>query len=894
MILLFQLTCLCITLFALQKYITTGTYSRKHRLLPLILGLIGVYNFFQIASLIVPAPETFAVLKDMLLLQMLHLLMFYVLDFLLVSTSELLQSVLVILILVMDIGVCMQYKYGKGYDRAVLGFTILYMVLILSAVTYAYIVQSFSKRENRIATWVYIAFLVPAVALCLQRTGVTSSEVLLPATLAFTCTVIYQLLDKDQLTDTLGILQEQQYATADIAVVSFDADCYYKGANQAAKQIFPKELSVSERNSVPEKYLADIKQMARNPEKPKIIELDGHYYKCKLNAVYYHEKLRGYNLCIIDITEQKNETKLMAVLKDEADDKTASKSLFLATMSHDLRSPLHAIIGISDIMVAQRDISGNNRSMLLHIKSAGETLLTQVDAILDYSKLEVGKLTLARQGYNLDSIVEELAHISAINLQSKPVQFSICVKDMHPRQFMGDEMRVREIIQNLLANATKYTQEGSIRCEISCIPSTSTKRAFITCSVTDTGAGMNEKQLAQIFEEYVSYSSGRMEHGSGLGLCIVKQLSELMGGTVTATSDGTTGSTVTASFYQEYAGEESCEPFELDRETLLRQTTAYNRSVKPAFTYPKAKVLLAEDMRINQEIFRELVVPWKFEVAFASTGREAVEMAQKENYQMIFLDQMMPEMMGDDAAVKIREFSDAPLVMMTANVSDEMRHTYRKQGFVDFIPKPIEISSLQRTIELHMPKEYRNDPSFAEARGTFADERSREMANKRTLETFIREVEPLAEKLPAYLEKNMQLFRIKVHGIKGVSHGIGKVTLGEWAEIMEMAAKTNNLKFIREHIEDFCEKIRETLKEAREELKAMPAIPEEHYDGTVDKKEVFSQLKTGFDNYQLAEIERCIKLLEEAVLTAEELDLLERAKTACEEMDYEEGSALFR
>lgn len=894
MTLLFQMACLCITLFTLQKYITTGTYSRKHRLLPLVLGLIGVYNFFQIASLIVPAPEVFAVLKDLLLLQMLHLLVFYVLDFLLVNVAEVVQSILVILILIMDIGVCMQYKYGQGYDWAVLGFTILYMVLILSAVTYAYIVQSFSKRENRIATWMYVAFLVPAVVLCLKRTGLIASEEILPAALAFTCTIIYQLLDRDQLTDTLGILQEQQYATADIAVVSFDADCYYKGANQAAKQIFPEELSVSEKKSKPEKYITDIRQMVHTPDKTKLIEVNGRYYKCRLNAVYYHEKLRGYNLCILDITEQKKEAKLLAALKEEADDKTAFKSRFLATMSHDLRSPLHAIIGVSDILAAQREISGNNRAMLLHLKSAGENLLTQVDAILDYSKLEVGKLTLARQCYNLDSIVEELAHISVINLQSKPVQFSIHVKDAHPRQFWGDEMRVREIIQNLLANAIKYTEKGAISCEISCIPSPEIKRAYITCSVTDTGEGMSEKQLAQIFEEYVTYATGRMAHGSGLGLCIVKQLSELMGGTVAASSDGVNGSTVTASFYQEYDGEEYCRPFELDKETLLRQTTEFHHRVKPTFTYPKAKVLLADDMRINQEIFRELVIPWKFEVAFASTGRAAVEMAQKESYQMIFLDQMMPEMMGDDAAVQIRKFSNVPLILMTANISDDMRNEYLKQGFVDFMPKPIEISALQRIIELHMPKEYRHDSTFEEARGTFADERSRMLANRRTLETFIREVEPLAEKLPEYLEKNLEHFRIKIHGIKGVSQGIGKIPLGEWAEIMEMAAMTKNQKFIREHMDEFQEKILETLREAREELKHMPELPEVCVSGMIDKEEVFARLKTGFDNYQFAEIEDCIRLLEEAALTTEEQDLLMRAKAACDEMDYEEGSALFR
>lgn len=321
---------------------------------------------------------------------------------------------------------------------------------------------------------------------------------------------------------------------------------------------------------------------------------------------------------------------------------------------------------------------------------------------------------------------------------------------------------------------------------------------------------------------------------------------------------------------------------------------SFDCSAQPAFTCPGAKVLLAEDMRISQETFRNLVTPWRFEVAFASNGAEAVEMARKESYQMIFLDQMMPEMMGDDAAVKIREFSDVPLIMMTADISDDMRSEYLKRGFADFVPKPIEISTLQHIIETYMPGEYRHVPVSEETWDISLDDCYREVTSKRTLETFIHEVEPLAEKLPAYLEKNLELFRIKVHGIKGASRGIGKIPLGEQAEIMEMAAKAENLKFIHEHMEDFREKIYETLREAQEELKAMPDLPKEHEGGTLDKEQMFARLKEGFDNYQLAEVEHCIRLLEEAVLTTEELDLLERAKAACEELDYEEGSALFR
>ena len=893
MMLIFQVVCLGITLCVLQKYITTGTHSNTHRLLPLVLGVIATYNFYEIVATLMGAAEVFACLKDLLLIQMLHLLLFYTLDFLHIKLPGVMEHLLFVLLLIMDATVLLQYGNGEENEHGMLLFMHWYLLLIAGLATYAYIKYSFNKRERRITNIIYLAFVLPAVSLFLSKLQIIDTKIFMPVSLACTCVIIYYLLENDQLTNTLSVLQEQQYDTADIAIISFDADYYYVGANMAARQLFADGSAIPGRKSKPGEAVVDIEEMARSIERPRTLEYRGRYYKCQLNTVYYNGRLKGYNLSVIDITEQKKETRMMASLREAAEDRTALKSRFLATMSHDLRSPLHAIIGISDILAAKREISSKNRSLLLHIKSAGEALLTQVDAILDYSKLESGNLVLARCVYNLDSILEELAHMSVINLQSNPVQFTLHVRDEHPRQLVGDEMRVREIIQNLLANAAKYTKEGRIDCEITCRMQPEAGRVYITCSVKDTGSGMSEQQLEQIFDEYVSFANGRMARGAGLGLCIVKQLAERMGGSVSATSDGVSGSTVTASFYQEYAGDELCPEFMLDKDTILRQTTAFHHNVRPVFTYPKAKVLLADDMRINQEIFRELVVPWKFEVAVAEDGKKAVEMAKVGEYQLIFLDQMMPEMMGDEAAVEIRKFSNTPLIMMTANLSDNLRNEYLQKGFTDFLPKPIEIQALQKIIEQHMPHAYRHDPSFEEGAGVFPDSRSRGKANRRTLETFIYEVEPLAEKLPDYAKEDLEMFRIKVHGIKGASRQIGKVSLSERAEIMEMAAKTQNISFIEEHMADLQKELEEAISQAREDIANIPTVYESSQAGETDKEELFVRLKTGFDNYELGEIEECIAALEQAALTTEELELLQQAKTACNEMDYEAGSALF-
>lgn len=890
MIIVFQLVCMCLSLYVLQKYITTGVYSAAHRLLPLVLGMITAYNFYEVAVCITDEVEFFLQVKDLLQIQMLYLLLFYAMDFLRIKLPGLVEQGLFILLLCMDLFVLLQNEQVEIYKRGFSLFVFWYMILILGMGIYAYIKYSFRKREHRVTKMLYFSLLIPAFSLYFEKFQFVRGEIIMPLSLACTCGIIYYLLETEQLIDPLLILQENQYDTSDIAVVFFDADYYYLGANQAARRLFPEQLGLSPNRSNTNLYLDKIRVMAKNQDKQKEIEVEGSYYRCQLTPVYYHNKLRGYSLSIWNVTEQKKETRLMANLKNVAENRTVLKSRFLATMSHDLRSPLHEIIGISDMLLAKREMSARNRSLILHIKSAGNTLLEQVDAILDYSRLEAGKLELVNKSYQMEHIVEELAHMCAVNLQSKPVHFSISVLTEYPKQLLGDEMRVREIIQNLLSNAVKFTEKGEVRCEIRCINQLEAKRTYISCSVTDTGPGMSGKQLEQIFQEYVSSADGRELEGTGLGLCIVKQLAERMGGSVSAVSDGRSGSTVTASFYQEMDGTKLSPAFSVTSESILRQSAAFTGNIRPDYVYPKARVLLADDIEVSREIFRELALPWKFEIDFVKNGKEAVEAVQKQAYQMIFLDQVMPEMTGDEAAEEIRKYCDTPLVLMTADPSKNLDSECLQRGYADFLPKPIDLALLQKVVEQHMPKSYRQDSAQEEGERVSASE---VQAYRRTLKTFVREIEPLAGELEEYVEQDLELFRIKAHGIKGASRQIGRVSVGENAEIMEMAAKTGNLAFIQSHLADFLRELSEVVEDVRMELAQIPVVEgtmKQEINGT---KELWERLKEGFDTYNIKQIEESIKLLDEVVLPAEEKQLLEQAKAACEDLDYEKGSGLF-
>lgn len=893
MILGYQIVCLAVTLYVLQKYATMGTYSHTHRLLPLVLGLIGVYNFYEIVLCITHATKVFSLLEDLLLLQVLYLLVFYIQDLMHAKLHGILTNGLFISMIVMNIVVLAQYGQPELYSRSLLLIVLWYMILIIASGTYAYIKSRTTKRTHHVANLIYLAFLLPAISIFVEKLGLIVGNILVPFSLVCTCGIIYYLIVTEQLINPLYILQEHQYDTSDIPLIFFDSDYYYLGSNQAARYLFPKELNVITKKTRPELYLADIREMAKQIDKSKQIELNGRHYKCQLNAVYFHGKLRGYSLSIIDITAQKNETKLMASLKDAAETQTAQKSRFLATMSHDLRSPLHAVIGICDILGAKSEISGQNRSLIYHIRSAGNTLLAQVDAILEYSKLEAGKMELASNYYNIDGIIEELAHDCVINLQSRPVNFSFDVLDDYPRQLMGDEIRVREIILNLLSNAVKFTREGEIRCELTCNRVEGRHRVCFCCSVTDTGPGMSKEQIDQIFEEFITFSPEQKQEGAGLGLCIVRQLTELMGGTVTASSDGVSGSTITATFYQDYVGEEVCPAFSLTGESLLWQTAVLQHSVIPNYVYPEAKVLLADDMRINQEIFRELTTPWKFEVDFVENGKEAVKAVQKQKYQLIFLDQMMPELTGDEAAELIRKCCDTSLILMTANFMDDMRGRYVRHGFSACLPKPVEIGKLQKILEDYMPIEYRCTPAPTEMDPAFLSVDGSVGGYIRTLEAFVQEMKPLIKELSVYAKDDLELFRIKVHGIKGVSRQIGRAELSESAEILEMAAKTQNKRFIQAHMEAFRQELSDNVLEVEEELSHIPVQEDLKMGEGQNVNDLFERLKEGFDSYQINKIEKSIYALEHAELTEEETKLLDRAKEAYDELDYERGSRLF-
>ncbi|MCI7531761.1 MAG: ATP-binding protein [Lachnobacterium sp.] len=899
MMLFFLGVCMCITFFVLQTYITTGFHAREHRLLPLVLALVALYNFYRIVQAIMGHSRVFEALIDLLVIQMVYALFHYVMDFMHFKIKAWVEALLFFSLLLSDFMMFYDMVHDNVYQNTFLVSLLGYVLLTLGFSTYARILTPLSQIEGHVNDMLYASIALPGFALLFRVFSRSAEDIVMPIALECTCLIIYYLMMTGQLANVTIAMQEDYYNTSDIACFLFDSKMHFRDANLEAKKLFAESVQAMEEEPDNYRYYSSMLRWSTHPEDEFEKQYGDLYYKCQLQPVFKDDYLRGYILCVIDITHLKQETKLMEQLKREAENQSVLKGKFLASVSHDLRSPLHAIIGGSEILLRRKNLSSESRTMLGYIRNAGNNLLEQVNTILVYSKLEAGKLILHKKEYNFYNLLKEQAHICLMNLNEKPVEFVIRVENEFPEMLIGDESCVRQVIQNLLSNATKFTDRGSVICTIRCSMEQESSIVHVHGSVEDTGIGMSAEQLEQIFGEYVSYSNDRGLEGSGLGLSLVKQMVDLMHGSICASSTEGVGTRIMFDMEQEKTSSVMLPPTNIDRELLLKKPIYAINDVKPNWVFPGARVLLVDDMEVNRLIFKKLVTPWKLTVDLAASGEEAIQAARLHEYQMIILDQMMPQKSGIETADEISKFCDVPLVLMTADISDATRAEALLHGFIEFLPKPVQLENLRTLLEGCLPVEYREMPPTDAAADLQGKDREEALAYVRTLETYCREVQELISRLDEYERTNLDMFRVKVHGIKGISRQIGQDDMGEQAEIMEMAAKTENHVFIRRNLPKFLtqlQSVHDAVEQEYQELERQYADKNKEKTGRESispdaRIQLWKNLKEAFDGYDLNKIEQFVKKLDETVLTPEESTKLGIAKDACDNLEYEDGSA---
>ncbi|MCR5101426.1 MAG: DegV family EDD domain-containing protein [Butyrivibrio sp.] len=380
---------------------------------------------------------------------------------------------------------------------------------------------------------------------------------------------------------------------------------------------------------------------------------------------------------------------------------------FFSSMSHEIRTPINSILGLNELILRNSDASTEIKKNAANIQGAGRMLLTLVNDILDLSKIEAGKMEIVPVNYSLSDMISEIVNMVWLRAEQKGLKFTVDIDPSLPAELFGDEVRVKQILINILNNAVKYTQEGSVSLHIECNEIRDGK-VYIVFSITDTGMGIKQESLPHLFDAFQRVDEEKNRHieGTGLGLSIVKQLVDLMNGEIKVNSVYTQGSTFSIYLWQGISNDELLGTVNIKNYEYSEKTQNY----KPGFIAKNARILIVDDNEMNLEVEKQLLTDTKMKVDLALSGEEALEMTLSNRYDVILMDHLMPEMDGIECLGRIRRQTggfnkQTPIIALTANAGSENRELYARSGFDDYLVKPVSGFQLEELLVKHLPEE---------------------------------------------------------------------------------------------------------------------------------------------------------------------------------------------
>lgn len=506
---------------------------------------------------------------------------------------------------------------------------------------------------------------------------------------------------RHQLFDIIHTARDQVIEVMDEALVVVDADFHLLDYNPSAKKLFP-ELKIEVLNSPLYKLSSELDCLFHQDQIYEF-QKENRTYNAHINKIYYSSDIVGYSAWIFDITESTNYMKNLIEMREQAEKANSAKSIFLAHMSHEIRTPLNAIIGLTDILL-HKDTDYELHNDILNIKHAGGTLLSLINDVLDLTKIESGKLSLVDEPYKLTSVIHEVINIIGVKLMSKPVSLQVSISDQLPKYFYGDELRLRQVLINLMNNAVKFTERGTISLQVELSSfDIDTQTALLLFHVRDTGLGIAKEDQTRIFHSFEQGSAGTdvLVEGSGLGLTICKRIIESAGGAMKVESELGVGSDFSFTLPQKVYSQD-----QQNSSSTLKPGAIYK--ITPPFTAPNVKILVVDDNRLNLKVASGLLKLFDISVTVALSGAECLKLIQKEYYHIIFLDHMMPQMDGLETLREIRSlpseyYQNVPIIALTANAVSGNKEMFLTSGFNDYLSKPVAISHLEDLLKRWLP-----------------------------------------------------------------------------------------------------------------------------------------------------------------------------------------------
>ncbi len=632
---------------------------------------------------------------------------------------------------------------------------------------------------------------------------------------------------------------------------------------------------------------------------------------CKIMSNHYRTLIEQYK----NLKEEKEKSMQLQDVSDRAIAASEAKSAFLSHMSHEIRTPINAVLGMNEMILRECE-DANVLAYSESIKIAGSTLLGLINDILDFSKIEAGKIEIVPVDYDLSSVINDLVNMIQTRADDKGLALTLDFDKSMPKLLHGDEVRIKQIITNILTNAVKYTEKGSITFSIGYdkLPE-DPDYVQLHVSVKDTGIGIKEEDMKRLFSEFerIEEERNRNIEGTGLGMSITKRLLEMMGSSLAVESVYGLGSKFSFTLKQRVVGWEELGDYEASYLAMLKGRQQYREQ----FTAPTAEVLVVDDNNMNLMVFKSLLKRTKVKIEMAESGDQGIALAYDKKYDVIFLDHMMPGKDGIETLheMRLQEKSPnltTPTICLTANAISGARERYLSEGFDDYLTKPIDAELLEQMLMKYLPKEKLTEPEPIEetseipiwegklpenllplAETGIIDVR-KGLKNSGTMETympllkiFLTSMEEKTAELEAFfVTEDFKNYTIKVHALKSSARIIGATEFGERAQKLENAGKRGDFDYIRSHHRIFMQE----YAEFEEPLSNLFAEEQDEDKPEVDAellKDAYTELARAAEDMDCDMLLSIVAEIEEYRIPEGETDLWNEIKTAIDNYDYD-------
>jgi len=584
------------------------------------------------------------------------------------------------------------------------------------------------------------------------------------------------------VTNNSGIIWS---VNRDRKITMFDG-IYLKKLGFDPSRFMGKKLGDTPKNPIHSEVVEYIEKTFKDGAQKWISKTEHGVYQVHTTPIYNSEGV------ITDVVGSINDITELITAKEQAEHSNRAKNVFLARMSHTIRTPMNIIAGMAELAL-RKDVSNNIREEIIAIKRASSDLLSTINDILDLSKVESGHMEIVPRDYCFSSLINDVISIIKIRLIGSKVRFDVDIGKNIPNALFGDETRIRQALLNILGNAIKYTNEGfisfSVRGEIG-----EEDTICLTIEVVDSGKGMKSEDVEKL-------------SAIGLGFSITKNIIEAMDGKVSVESEYGKGSKFIITLPQK---------IRLHEQTATIKNTAAFAVFTVKFIAPKAKVLIVDDVETNLKVAEGLLLPYKMQIETALSGQDGIKkITDGSIYDLIFMDQMMPEMDGVETTERIRDLGyKLPIIALTANAIVGTKEMLLENKFDGFLSKPIDVIKLNAVLENWIPKEKQE-----EAKNAFGDEDKLNELKLQTLAVFHKDGIQKIKEIEKCLETdNYQLYTIYVHALKSAAASIGAKEISDTAKALELAGNSGDVEYIKLHTAHFLMDLKYLLNNIEQRL----------------------------------------------------------------------------